>query len=104
MRHLLARLELEGISIFSFKAVTRRLTEKIGLFPRGGEEGEDDPLNSGPVTQTCERSVFCLHMHTNIPARSHRDGKREQACARSHTKGRLLCTFAPKRPLWDAYA
>ncbi len=41
MRHLLAKLELEGISILSFKAVTRHLTEKIGLFPWGG----GGPLN-----------------------------------------------------------
>lgn len=36
MHHLLAKLELEGISIFSFKAVTGRLTQKIGLFSMSG--------------------------------------------------------------------
>jgi len=61
MRHLLAKLELEGISIFSFKAVTRCFTEKIGLFPRGY-----DPLNSAPVTQKYKQvnSVFACAQYT----------------------------------------
>ena len=53
MRHLLAELELEGISIFSFKAVKRRLAGKIGLFL-----WVEDPLNPGPVTEKHKHGAF----------------------------------------------
>lgn len=60
MHHLLAKLELEGISIFSFKAVTGRLTQKIGLFSMSGVA-----LNSTPVTQ------FTPAAYTPLRARTH---------------------------------
>lgn len=77
MHHLLAKLELEGISIFSFKAVTRHLTEKIGLRPWG-----EDPFNSVPVTQTYKqahrRLVYaCIQIYLRVRAHTHEDAERE---------------------------
>ena len=66
MRHLLAKLELEGISIFSFKAVTGCLTEKIGLFPRRGRSAKFRTSQTDPLTQ-----FVCLHMRAKIPVRTH---------------------------------
>ena len=80
MRHLLAKLELEGISIFSFKAVTGCLTEKIGLFPRRGRSAKFR------TSQTDLRTKFvCLHMHTKIPVRTHTHTRRQQARARARS-------------------
>lgn len=62
MRHLLAKLELEGISIFSFKAVTRRLTEKIGLFPWGGRSAKFRTSHKDLQTQ-CVCLAWCVQIH-----------------------------------------
>lgn len=83
MHHLLAKLELEGISIFSFKAVTGCLTEKIGLFPRRGRSAKFR------TSQTDLRTQFvCLHMRTKIPVRTHMraDSRREHVPGHTNTQ------------------
>lgn len=72
MRHLLAKLELEGISIFSFKAVTGCLTEKIGLFPWGRRSSKFSGSHTDLQTST---QCACLHMRANIPVRTRTDSK-----------------------------